>query len=79
MYANPIYIYTLPSFTTFIFSTFGTGGLWYRGEGHLLKTLHPINLDLTSSMSKRKKSQAWVSVPLTPEGEEDHAHSLGTH
>ena len=20
---------------------FGTGGLWYRGEGHLLETLHP--------------------------------------
>ena len=30
-------------------------------------------------MSERKKSQAGASVPFTPEGEEDHAHSLVTH
>ena len=37
------------------------------------------DLDLTSSMSERKKSQAGASVPPTPGGEKDHAHSLGTH
>ena len=49
------------------------GNVTYKEPGTL------PDLDLTSSMSDRKKSQAGATVPPTPEWEEDNAHTLGIY
>ena len=73
------YITHFPSLTTFISLPSGQMDFGILGRVTYLGPCTLPDLDLTSSMSERKKSQAGASIPLTPEEKEDHAHSLGIH
>ena len=73
------YIAHFPSLTTFISLPLGQVDFCILGRVTYLEPCTLPDMDLTSSMSERKKSQAMASIPPTPEGEEDHAHSLGIH
>ena len=73
------YITHFPSLTTFISLLSGQVDSGILERVTYLGPCTLPDLDLTSSMSERKKSQAGASIPPTPKGEEDHAHSLGTH
>ena len=73
------YITHFPSLTTFISLPSRQVDSGILGRVTYLGPCTLPDLNLSSSMSGRKKSRAGASIPPTPKWEEDHTHSLGIH
>ena len=61
-----IYIFTLPLIHHIYLLPFGTDGLWYRGEGHLIGTLHPTRPGPNLFYVGEKQEPGWGQCSTDP-------------